>query len=776
MENDFIDTTIGLMINLSQIIIKVEVAMSDNFYGKYSKTKLLGITPIILILLVFVFAAFFMSNSIRKYNYSLLEKESLRLTKSYSNNLEIAIDAKDITTNLMDDRIKSVGIAIANMGTRTDFTNLQEIGTQLGVDVIYLYSMEGIIVESSDGLYVGWQAAEDHPVHDFYESGEIFLVEDIRADTESGIQYKYGYYRLEDGRFIQIGILAEKIQMFLNTFDIQLLMEEMFKEEDILNASFYDKNSLIIASSEEGYIGKMSNSQVVIDAINSNLEISNLIQYNGENSYQVLSPVTIEGEVVGALSIIHSLESTNSAINDFILLGLTALFIIFALIIIYNITTLRNNNRLHKMAFYDPLTDLPNRQSLLLELNRILRNRLYGKALLLININDFKSINMTYGYEYGDDILKIISKKLKERYVSDYRLFRFASDRFVVIVNNYNDREELENKIIEIINLLEGEFFAQGQRRTVEINMGVVEINNSYEKSDEIIRDATIAVSYVDGKSSLTHAFYNNVMLDKIQREETIESEIIAGLVDPKSDKLYLVFQPMIDTKTKKIVGFEALTRLKTDTLGYISPVEFIEIAEKRHLISRLGEWIFESAILFLKNLEYEGYGGLKISINVSGDQLTDPSFKSKIIDKIVSTRINPKNVTLEVTESVLFENYQGVNKTLKNLRQEGIAIALDDFGTGYSSFSRLRELNIDSIKLDKAFIDNIGKVRDDNLLSGDIISLGHRLGLLIVAEGVETKQQVEYLENRDCDVLQGFYYSKPLEMKDAIKFLEKQL
>lgn len=742
---------------------------------KSKNRKIIGFTPILLIILVFVFASFFMTEAIRNYYYSLLEDESYRLTRSYTNNLEIAMDAREITTNILDDRIVTVSIAVANMGIEENFNNLDTLSIEFNVDNIYLYSKEGVVIDSSDGSYIGWTFDENHPINRFLLSDDMYMVEDIRADTESGILYKYGYYKLEDGRFLQVSILADKILAFLNTFDIQLLIERIFLEEDIINASFYDKSGKIIASSDAEYIGTFNQSSSILDVISKNLEVSFLTEYKGESAYQVIIPLKVDGELEGALSIINSLVKTNNAINDFITIGLVALFVIFALLIIFNIIIFKNNKILEKMAYFDSLTDLPNRESLIFELKDIINRNNFPRGLLLINISDFKSINMTYGYEYGDSILKIIARKLKEEYSKQHKVFRFGSDRFVIIADYKSDRKILENIIFKIKDVLESEFYTQGQKRIIDINMGVVEISNNYKKPDEIIRDATIAVSYVDGRKNISHAFYNNDMLNRIRREETIESEIIDGLLDPQLEKLFLVYQPIIDTQTKKVKGFEALARLKTDSFGFISPVEFIDIAEKRLLINRLGEWIFQSALLFLRELEFEGYSDIKISINISGVQLMDPTFKSKILDKILSSRINPKNVTLEVTESVLFDNYESVNNTLKELRNEGIVIALDDFGTGYSSFSRLRDLNIDCIKIDKTFIDKVGEVKDENLLSGDIISLSHKLGLFVVAEGVETGKQVKYLEERDCDLLQGYYFSKPLEIGDVIKFLEKQ-
>lgn len=749
--------------------------MKTTSFIKKNKNKFMGTTPIILIVLVFIFSTNFMISAIRTYNYSHLEDESYRLTKSYSNNLETAIDAREITTNLMEERIKAVAIAVANMGLNDDFNNLTELADTFNVDNIYLYSSNREIIQSSDGNFIGWKVPDEHPINNFLTSGETFFVEDVRADTESGILFKYGYYRLSDGRFLQIGVLAEKVLIFLNTFEIQMLIEKIFEEESILNASFFNREGIIISSSEGDHIGSRVESKEIQTAIEENSENSFITEYMGENAFQVLIPVSIEGELEGTLSIIHSLKSTNDTINDFIFIGAVALTIIFSLLIIFNVVTYRNNSRLEKMAYYDTLTGLPNRESLVYELKEIIKLNKNNILLLLININDFKSINMTYGYEYGDSILRIISKKLNSLYSEKHRLFRFSSDRFVMLIDNPNKVEEVEEDIVEIVDILEREFFTQGQKRTVEINMGIVRIDGTYKKPDEIIRDATIAVSYVDGRNYLTHAFYDKAMLNKIRREETIESEIIGSLVDPRTEKLFLMYQPIIDTRSKKTVGFEALARLKTDAFGYVSPTEFIEITERRHLINRLGEWIFQSSLLFLKQLEYEGYEGMKISVNISGVQLMDSSFRSKIMDRIISSRINPKNVNLEVTESVLFDNYEFVNKTLRMLRDDGITISLDDFGTGYSSFARLRELNIDCIKLDKTFINNIGEVMDENLLSGDIISLSHRLGLKVVAEGVENLGQVMYLEKKNCDMLQGYYFSKPLLIDDAIQFLRKQ-
>jgi EAL domain-containing protein (putative c-di-GMP-specific phosphodiesterase class I) len=381
---------------------------------------------------------------------------------------------------------------------------------------------------------------------------------------------------------------------------------------------------------------------------------------------------------------------------------------------------------------------------------------------------------MTYGLEYGDELLKRLSSEIKVFEDDNKKLFRFSDARFVLYVKNYNDRKELIliiNKISEIFNnpfrVKDGEQHLNGQ-------IGIVEIDNKHDNFDKILKNTLISLDYIKNNDSVNYIFFNELMENKLQREDLIEKELRTALSEENTEKLYLQYHPLVDLKNNKIVAFEALARMKTENLGFVSPMEFIDVAERKQLIIPLGNFILKTACGFINNIINRGYSDVKVAVNISGIQLSSKDFTDTVASIIKETNIKESNLELEITESVLLNNYDSINEKLKNLRENKITISLDDFGTGYSSFSRLGELNIDTVKIDQYFISKISTKEYKELIAGDIISMSHKLGLNVVAEGVEIQEQKDFLIENQCDIMQGYLFSKPLSEEDAIKLLKR--
>jgi len=242
---------------------------------------------------------------------------------------------------------------------------------------------------------------------------------------------------------------------------------------------------------------------------------------------------------------------------------------------------------------------------------------------------------------------------------------------------------------------------------------------------------------------------------------------------DDANEDLFLLYQPILNLRTGSIRSFEALARLRTEKLGLVSPLEFIPIAEKTKLIVPIGEKVICKAFRFLNRLRENGYDGISVSINISVIQLLNPNFINRLFELMDEMQINPKNICLEITESVFASDYDSINDILKELREAGLYIAIDDFGTGYSSLSREKELKADCMKIDKYFIDALLHTDPKKAITGDIISMAHKLGQYTIAEGVEYDIQLGYLKEHGCDEIQGYLISKPLYEEDAILFLK---
>lgn len=260
-------------------------------------------------------------------------------------------------------------------------------------------------------------------------------------------------------------------------------------------------------------------------------------------------------------------------------------------------------------------------------------------------------------------------------------------------------------------------------------------------------------------------------MSQQIMGEDYITRELIEIAEGIDSSRLFLQYQPILDIKSNQITVFEALSRLKSNKYGMISPMEFISLAENRKIIIKLGEIITYKALEFLRTIENSGYKEVGVCINVSFIQLLG-DFVNHFINTIKELGINPLNVGIELTESIFMDNYEEINKILGALKSLGIKVAIDDFGTGYSSLARESEINANCLKIDKSFIDRLIFLDSKHTITSDIISMGHKLGHYVIAEGVEHEKQLEYLIKHGCDKAQGYLISKPLDEEKAIDML----
>ncbi len=401
------------------------------------------------------------------------------------------------------------------------------------------------------------------------------------------------------------------------------------------------------------------------------------------------------------------------------------------------------------------------------------RNKL-NKALVGINLNSLQTITTTYGFHYAQDLIKKTSDVLSQYSSDNYILFSTYWDRFVFYVKDYQDQAELKTFSLSLAKVLST--LLKSERITGSI--GVLEIDESEElNADMLLKKVLIAAEKAleDQNMEFEVCFYDVNMEAQIIKEETILTQLSNIATGVENDGLYLQYQPIVDLKTDKISAFEALVRLKNDEFGLVSPIEFIHLAEKTRLIIPIGEKIIDQALAFYLKLKAKGYGDLGVSINVSVIQLLSTGFIKVFLDKIKKANISPGHITIEITESVFSSNFDEINRIIGEFRKNGVKIAIDDFGTGYSSLEKERELNVDCLKIDRHFIENLTVLDPRTSITSDIISIAHKMGHSALAEGVETLKQKEYLISCGCDKIQGFLISRPVDEDVALKLLQEQ-
>ena len=394
-----------------------------------------------------------------------------------------------------------------------------------------------------------------------------------------------------------------------------------------------------------------------------------------------------------------------------------------------------------------------------------------NKALMCVNLSAVQSLTTAYGFNYTQVLIKKISDSLKKYCTEKRTLFHPHENRFVFFLKDYKDKNELLEFSDAIIKTLD--FFLSPER--VGAGVGVVEIDKDNELSaDQLLKKLLISSEKalnIQGNDFNVY-FYDSETEKEIVREQIIKSELTMIADNDSDGGLYLQYQPILDLRSNRISGFEALARLQSDKLGLVPPLEFIPIAEKTRLIIPIGKKIILHAFGFINRLKEAGHGDMNVSINVSATQLLANDFTEDLFKMIDEMHVSPENIGIEITESVFSSDYGEINCILGNLKEKGICIEIDDFGTGYSSLAREQELNVDCLKIDKYFIDKLLEVDSDNAITAEIISIAHKMGHFVIAEGVEHEEQKEYLLKNGCEKIQGYLIARPLDEDEAIKLL----
>lgn len=411
-----------------------------------------------------------------------------------------------------------------------------------------------------------------------------------------------------------------------------------------------------------------------------------------------------------------------------------------------------------RLAYFDVLTGLPNRVQLRCHLEAALKeNDGQNIAVLFLDLDRFKIINDTKGHAVGDQVLKKVARKLEKAVNGEGFVARNGGDEFIILLRD-SDKEKAENianrilaEFSKAIKIVRNDFF-------VTTSIGISLTPEDGNDEDTLIQHADTAMYYAKKRGKNNFQFYNCQLDKQSQRKLELENDLRKAI---ESNQFELYFQPQVEMASGKIVGMEALVRWNHPDQGLISPVEFIPLAEETGLIVPLGEWVLRTACEQNKIWQDNGQFWVPIAVNISVRQLQEERFIEMVKDILANTDLDPCYLELEITESMMLD-YDNSSDLLKQLKEIGVSIAIDDFGTGYSSISRLKYLPIDRIKIDKSFVDEIIHHPSLGSLVKTIIDMGQNLGFKVVAEGIESQAQVDFLLENNCQVGQGFYYGKP--------------
>ncbi|MDQ6788958.1 MAG: EAL domain-containing protein [Acidobacteriota bacterium] len=440
-----------------------------------------------------------------------------------------------------------------------------------------------------------------------------------------------------------------------------------------------------------------------------------------------------------------------------------------------NVALLKSKSALEHAAFHDFLTDLPNRAylverlSLLLEIGIEISHKYF---VLFLDLNRFKNINDSLGHTVGDRMLKLVGKRLIRLLRQEDTVARLGGDEFAIILNDLSSIEEAIEIANQIYEKLSQPYLVQGNKIFSDLHIGIAPFDIEHKSPEDTLRDADIAMHYAKSKGCGVAVFNKELrarFLDKIELESDLRFAV-------ERNQFSMHYQPLICLKDGELSGFEALLRWHHPQRGLVSPAQFIPIAEDSGLIVPITQWILQESCKQLAEWQkLSQYENLIVSVNISGKHFINGSLVKDVLKALEISKLSPSSLKLEITEGTAMDNAEQTIEVLELLKKIGIQLSMDDFGTGYSSLSYLHRLPFDFLKIDRSFVYNVGENGENSEILQTIMSLAKNLKMRVIAEGIETENQLLLLQNLGCDYGQGYLMSKPMPKDEMEKMLYKK-
>lgn len=431
-------------------------------------------------------------------------------------------------------------------------------------------------------------------------------------------------------------------------------------------------------------------------------------------------------------------------------------------------------SKIDYLVNHDSLTNLPNRFLITQRLEQLLhqgkRDHKKHLAVCFIDLDNFKYVNDAYDHSVGDEILKEVASRLLDQYAERGILARFGGDEFILVLESFSEASEVAMVAHEIVELLRKPFNVFEQFHQVSASVGISLYPEDASNANDLIKFSDAAMHRAKESGKNHYQFYTNTLTEQMMQKIKIINHLREAI---ETEQFELYYQPQINLQTHTVIGFEALVRWNHPELGFVSPAQFIPIAEESKLIIPLGEWILKKACMQMVEWREENLLDGRIAVNVSGVQLDDSNFQSMVQTVLEQTGLNAAYLELELTESSLMSNPEKWIEDLNALDALGIRLAIDDFGTGYSSLSYLRQMPVDILKIDQSFVRDLPSDNDACVIAEAIIGLSKSMKMESLAEGIEDEKQLIFLKAIGCKTGQGYYFSKPLPALDAKNFLQ---
>lgn len=430
------------------------------------------------------------------------------------------------------------------------------------------------------------------------------------------------------------------------------------------------------------------------------------------------------------------------------------------------------SERISYLAYYDDLTGLPNRMLFKESLSQIfikVNRKEHQVGIMFLNIDQFKDVNDTLGHDAGNLLLQATAKRLQDCFLSSDTVARFGGDEFAVILAEVGEIDNVAKIAQEVIERFNTPINILGHELFVTFSMGISLYTVDDGDVETLLRNVNSAMYSAKAAGRNNYQFYSPAMTERASQNFALQTGLRRAL---DKGEFLLHYQPQLECESGRIIGVEALVRWKNPDKGMISPAQFIPVAEETGLIVPIGEWVLRTACLQAKAWQQQGLPDIRMAVNLSARQFRDPQFPQRVLEILNETGLAAHYLELEITESILVDGLSSVNSVLQDFKRIGIMISLDDFGTGYSSLSYLKRFPIDKLKIDQSFVRDVLTDADDTSIVRAVIAMARALRLTVIAEGVETQGQLDFLRTDGCDEIQGYHIARPMPAAQVLDFV----
>ncbi|WCK53170.1 EAL domain-containing protein [Aneurinibacillus sp. Ricciae_BoGa-3] len=612
-----------------------------------------------------------------------------------------------------------------------------------------------------------------------YWSGPINV-----STTKPGDVDKWGYYKDKQINYIiNPYVKTDFIANFQKSFGPEAIVQETLKDNKAFleitgfNLNAFGKPPVFIKAEGVKQVPLQDRPLLFGDYTYKNVEMDRasirkaaktgkLVSYdavvNGKHVLKSFIPV-IKSKIPYVIGIVADYH----VIQDFLDRQLLSNLInsLAVLLVVYIVSYLLSSYAVRPIQYqasHDFLTGLPNRFKFNEDLQyRVSQNGENGIAVMFIDLDRFKNINDTLGHGTGDRLLKAVAERITEILSNEETFYRLGGDEFTVLLTGHSDDAAVLAKAHQILERLTTPFILEGRHEEFFIagSIGISIFPCGGTDAEDLVKNADRAMYRAKELGGNRAELYTISMEDAIMKGMALESNLRKAITN---QELALFYQPKLDIKTKRVTGMEALVRWQHPDVGMIPPVKFIPLAEETGLILPIGEWVLRTACMQNKSWQEAGFEPMRVAVNLSARQFQQENLIPMIRQVLEETNLKAEYLELEITESISMQNAEQVISKLQELKKIGVQISIDDFGTGYSSLNYLNKFPIDTLKIDKSFVNSIAAHQDTSIVKA-IIALAHNLKLKVIAEGVETREQMDFLKEHMCDEIQGFYFSEPL-------------